>query len=89
MKVIFFVTFQVQNLNINPDFKPGSFDTGFQIFSQGQISFKSGTQILHLGAFDALSRVLGQILDMLNRWAEIEGSTKKEKEIIKKYIAGI
>ena len=61
----FFLMLQVQNLNINHDFKPGYFDAGFQIFTQGRISFKSGTQILHLGAFDTLSRVLGRIWDML------------------------
>ena len=38
---------QVQNLHY---FKPGSFDSGFRIFTKGYISFKSGTQILHLGA---------------------------------------
>ena len=46
---------------MNYDFKPGSFDAGFQIFTQGQISLKSVTQILHLGAFDASSQVLGRI----------------------------
>ena len=58
---------QVQNLNFNHDFKPVSFNAGFQIFTPKQISLKSGTQILHLGAFDASSRVLGRIWDMLWR----------------------
>ena len=49
------VTLQDQDLKFNLDFKPGSFDAGFQIFTQGQISFKSGTQILHLRFFDASS----------------------------------
>ena len=64
LESIFFVS-QVQNLNFKHDFKPGSFEPGFQIFTRGQISFNSGTQILHLGAFDALSRLLGRIWDKL------------------------
>ena len=50
---------------MNYDFKPGSFDAGFQIFTQGQISLKSFTQILHLGAFDASSQVLVRIWDRI------------------------
>ena len=63
-----FFTLEVQNFNFNNDFKPVSFNTGFQIFTQGQINFKSWIQILHPGAFDAPSRVLARIWDIIWRW---------------------
>ena len=52
---------QVQNFNFVHDFKPGSFYAGFQVFTKGQLSFKTLTQILHLGAFAASSWVLVQL----------------------------
>ena len=53
----FFVIF-----DFNYDLKPGALDAGFQIFTLVQISIKSGTQILYLGAFDASSRDLRHTL---------------------------
>ena len=57
-------TLQVQKLNLNHHFKPGSFDVIFQISIQEQISFKSGTHILHLAAFNATSPVLWRIWEI-------------------------
>ena len=88
------------NLHFNHDFKPESFNAGFQIFTQGQISFKSGTQILHLGAFDTLSRrILWRIWDMLwiiallyrrpgfSNWKRKCQSIKKVNNGLKSYVA--
>ena len=64
---MYFFTLHVQNLNFYHDFKPGYFYAGFKMFTQGQISSKYRTWILHLGAFNALSRVLRRIWGIL--WA--------------------
>ena len=47
------------------------------MYTQGQLSFKSGTQILHLGAFDASSRVFERIWDIL--WTVLKSVLTKSK----------